>query len=310
MTPHSHAHPPVAHSAGTRTYGTSAPRPGPRRRRRSATSQLRAGWGTYLLLGVVAAISVFPIYWSVVAASHDNAAISAMPPALLPGSELLANLRKVFSRTEMTLALANSLIVSATVTISVVFTSTLAGFAFSKLRFRGRQGLLATVIATMMVPTQLAIIPLYIMMASWFGWANHIIAVILPGAASAFGVFFMRQYLATALPYELLEAGRVDGCSTFRMYWHIVLPVARPAAAVLGMLTFMAVWNDFYWPLVVLTPQNPTVQVALSSLAGGYIQDYSLVLTGALVSTLPVLAVFGLMGRQVIGGIMQGAVKG
>jgi cellobiose transport system permease protein len=123
-------------------------------------------------------------------------------------------------------------------------------------------------------------------------------------------VFFMRQYLVSALPTELLEAGRVDGCTTLGLYWHVVLPVARPAAAVLGMLTFMATWNDFFWPLVVMTQQNPTVQVSLSALGSGYVPDYSLVLTGALVSTLPILLVFLLMGRQILGGIMQGAVKG
>jgi cellobiose transport system permease protein len=292
---------------------TAHPSPVPttiRRPRRSGVRQLHAGWGTYLLLAAVAVISVFPVYWSFVAASHDNSEISTLPPTLLPGSELFENLANVFEQTDMLLALTNSLLVASTVTASVVLTSTLAGFAFAKLRFRGRNGLLALVIATMMIPTQLAIIPLYIMMANWFHWSNNVLALIVPAAASAFGVFFMRQYLVTALPIELLEAGRVDGCSTLRLYWHMVLPAARPAAAVLGMLTFMAVWNDFYWPLVVMTPQNPTVQVSLSSLAGGYIQDYSLVLTGALVSTLPVLIVFGFMGRQILGGIMQGAVKG
>jgi cellobiose transport system permease protein len=162
----------------------------------------------------------------------------------------------------------------------------------------------------MMVPTQLGIIPLYIMMSNWLGIANNITALILPAAANAFGVFFMRQYLVTALPTELIEAGRVDGCSPLRLYWHIVLPVARPAMAVLGMLTFMATWNDFFWPLVVMTPQNPTVQVSLSALAGGYVTDYSLVLTGALISTLPMVVVFTLMGRHILDGIMQGAIKG
>jgi cellobiose transport system permease protein len=255
-------------------------------------------------------ISVFPIYWSLVSASGDNASINSVPPTLLPGSHLFDNVGRVFEDTDMALALSNSFLVAGTVTASVVFTSTLAGFAFAKLRFRGRGGLLGLVVATMMVPPQLAIIPLYIMMANWLGWSNQIQALIVPALASAFGVFFMRQYLVTALPTELLEAGRVDGCTTIRLYWSVVLPVARPAAAVLGLLTFMAIWNDFYWPLVVMTPQNPTVQVALSTLKGGYIQDYSLVLAGAVLSGLPVLVVFALMGRQILDGIMQGAVKG
>jgi cellobiose transport system permease protein len=280
------------------------------RRGSARAGQLSAGGGTYLLLGVIVLLSLFPLYWSFVAASRDNNDISKVPPSLVPGGNLLINLRKVFTDTDMQLALTNSVIVASVVTVSVVLTSSLAGFAFAKLRFRGRNALLALVVATMMVPTQLGIIPLYIMMAQWFGWTDHIQALILPAAASAFGVFFMRQYLVTALPTELIEAARVDGCSTLRVYWSIVLPVARPAAAVLGLLTFMATWNDFYWPLVVMTPQNPTVQVALSSLAGGYITDYSLLLTGALVSSLPILVVFAVMGRQILDGIMQGAVKG
>jgi cellobiose transport system permease protein len=280
------------------------------RRRRGADRQLTAGRGTYLVLGVVLLLSIFPMYWTLVAASNDNSAISKAPPALVPGPRLLANIGKVFTQTDMRLALINSFVVSAAVTVSVVLTSTLAGFAFAKLRFRGRGALLGLVVATMMVPAQLGIIPLYIMMANWLHWANQLQALIVPAAASAFGVFFMRQYLVGALPTELLEAGRIDGCTTLRLYWHVVLPAARPAAAVLGMLTFMATWNDFFWPLVVMTQQNPTVQVALSSLQGGYVQDYSLVLTGALISTLPILVVFALMGRQILGGIMQGAVKG
>jgi cellobiose transport system permease protein len=280
------------------------------RRRGARARQLNAGWGTYLLLGAILVCSVFPVYWTLVAASRDNAAISKAPPALIPGTHLLENLQKTFAQTDMKLALINSFLVSATVTLSVVLTSTLAGFAFAKLRFRGRGALLGVVVATMMVPTQLGIIPLYIMMANWLHWSNHIQALILPAAANAFGVFFMRQYLVSALPTELLEAGRVDGCTTLGLYWHVVLPVARPAAAVLGMLTFMATWNDFFWPLVVMTQQNPTVQVSLSALGSGYVPDYSLVLTGALVSTLPILLVFLLMGRQILGGIMQGAVKG
>ena len=274
------------------------------------TRQLSAGPGTYVLLGILTVISVFPLYWSLVSASGDNASINSMPPTLVPGSHLFDNIARVFQNTEMQLALMNSFIVAGTVTISVVFTSTLAGFAFAKLKFRGRTKLLALVVATMIVPPQLGIIPLYIMMANWLGWANQLPALIVPALASAFGVFFMRQYLVTALPVELLEAGRVDGCSTLRLYWNIVLPVARPASAVLGLLTFMATWNDFYWPLVVMTPQNPTVQVALSTLKGGYIQDYSLVLAGAVLSGLPVLVVFALMGRQILDGIVAGAVKG
>src|SRR5207253_2761541 len=186
---------------GDRRHRRHQPDAGPPAARRggsmkSRTHQLSAGRGTYVLLGAVVLVSLFPLYWSVVAASNDQAGISKSPPDLVPGTHLLDNLRRMLDLVDMRKALVNSFVVSATVTV--------------------------------------------------------------------FGVFFMRQYLVTALPTELIEAARVDGCSTLRTYWNVVLPVARPAAAVLGMLTFMNTWNDFYWPLLVLTPQNPTVQVALS----------------------------------------------
>jgi cellobiose transport system permease protein len=195
------------------------------------------------------------------------------------------------------------------VTVAVVFFSALAGFAFAKLRFRGRGVLFVAVIATLTVPVQLGIIPLYIEMVH-FGWTNRLYAVIAPNLVSAYGVFLMRQYIVQAVPNELIDASRVDGCHTARVFWHVVLPAVRPVAAVLGLLTFMNTWNDFFWPLVVLSPRNPTVQVAVSTLASGYVQDYALVLTGTFISILPLLVVFLLLGRQIIGGIMKGAVKG
>jgi cellobiose transport system permease protein len=274
-----------------------------------AAGRRRAAAPTYLLLGAIVAVSVFPLYWSVVASSHDDSATGHWPPKLLPGTHLWANLQQAFAQAAFGPALLNSMIIATTVTFSVVLTSTLAGFAFAKLRFRGSNAMLAFLVLTMMVPAQLGIIPLYIMMSEWLGWTGHLQAVIVPAATSAFGVFLIRQYLSEALPNELLEAGRVDGCSTSRLYWHVVLPTARPAAAVLALFTFMGAWNDFFWPLLALGQGNPTVQVAMSTLAGGYYMSYSLVLTGTLISTVPILLVFAVLGRQIIGGIMQGAIK-
>lgn len=272
-----------------------------------------AGPLTYLFLILIAVGSAFPLYWSLVVASHDNSAISAYPPVLTPGRELFHNISRVFNSGEVNIdfwtALANSAIVSAAIAVSVVFFSSLAGFAFAKLEFRGRKLLMLTVVATMIVPVQLGVIPLYIEMKH-FGWINHLQAVIAPSLVSAFGVFLMRQYIASTVPDELIDAARVDGCHTLRVFWHVVLPAVRPAAAVLGLLTFMMAWNDFFWPLIVLTPQNPTVQVAISTLQSGYVQDFALVFTGTFISILPLLFVFIVLGRQIIGGIMQGAVKG
>jgi cellobiose transport system permease protein len=281
----------------------------PRRPRRVRPIRLhRPGRLTYLTLIAVVFFSGFPLYWSVVVASLDNSALGQIPPPLLPGGHLIENVRRVFDTVAFGRALANSVIVASTITFSVVLLSTLAGFAFARLRFAGRPALYVSVIVTIMVPTQLGIIPLYILMAK-VGWINTLYAVIAPNLVSAFGVFFMTQYLSSALPADLLEAGRVDGCTTWGLFWHVVLPVARPAAAVLGMLTFMNAWNDFFWPLVVLTPENPTVQVSLSTLSSGYNRDYALTLTGTALATVPLIVVFGLLGKHLIQGIMQGAIK-
>ena len=287
---------------------------GVRGRRRKISRRLGgAGPVTYVFLALAAVASMFPLYWSLVVASHDNSAVSAYPPVLTPGNQLWHNLSRLFDSGEVNVdfwtALANSALVAAVVTVAVVFFSALAGFAFAKMNFRGARVMMLTIIATMLVPVQLGVIPLYIEMIH-FGWVNHLQAVIAPNLVTAFGVFLMRQYIVGGVPDELIDAARVDGCYTLGVFWHVVLPAVRPVAAVLGLLTFMMTWNDFFWPLIVLSPRNPTVQVAVSTLASGYVEDYALVLTGTFVSILPLLAVFLVLGRHIIGGIMTGAVKG
>ena len=269
---------------------------------------------TYVWLLLLVAFSVFPLYWSFVVASHDNSALGAYPPVLTPGGNFRDNVDRLFNagivNVDFAKALINSTIVASVVTLSVVFFSALAGFAFAKLSFRGNKTLLVIVIATIIVPVQLGVIPLYIEMIH-FGWINRLEAVIAPFLVTAFGVFLMRQYISSAVPNELIDAARVDGCHTLRVFWHVVLPAVRPIAAVLGLLTFMNTWNDFFWPLIVLTPHNPTVQVAVSTLAGAaYVPDYALILTGTFISILPLLVVFLVLGKQIVGGIMKGAVKG
>lgn len=207
-------------------------------------------------------------------------------------------------------ALFNTVLVAGTVAAGTVPFSTLAGFAFAKLRFRFKNLLLLLVIGTMMVPPRLGVVPLYMLIAE-LSWTDRLQAVVLPTPVSAFGVFFMRQYLLQALPTELVEAARVDGASSWRVVWHVVFPAARPAMAVLGMLTFVMAWNDFFWPIIALTQNgNPTVQVALTGLGRGYIPDQSVIMAGALLGTLPLLLAFVIFGKHIVGGIMTGAVKG
>src|SRR3954465_13130990 len=270
---------------------------------------LRAGWVTYPIVGLVTLGSVFPLYYTVVMASHTNAEMAAGTPPILPNTSIFGNVKKALELAPLNLGLVNSVFVSGAITLGTVAFCTLAGFAFAKLRFRGSNLLLAICVATMMVPLQMGVIPLYMMMAG-LGLANHLSAVILPSLCTAFGVFFMRQFVASAVPDELIEAAWMDGAGPFRVFWSIVVPAARPAMAVLGMLTFVFAWNDFFWPIIALTQENPTVQVALTSLGHGYIPDESVIMAGALLGTLPLLLVFLIFGRQIVGGIMQGAIKG
>ncbi|GGO88826.1 carbohydrate ABC transporter permease [Wenjunlia tyrosinilytica] len=279
------------------------------RLRPGAGRQLHGGPVTFVVLAVAAIVSLFPLYWTVVAASTSNNRITRTPPPLVPGANLAHNLKEAYTQVHMGTALVNTFFVAGSVALATVLFATLAGFAFAKLRFKGRSLLLMLVIGTMMVPPQLGVVPLFMLMGD-LGWSNQLQAVVLPTLVSAFGVFFMRQYLAEALPTELIEAARVDGAHSLRIFWHVVLPVARPAMAVLGMLTFVQSWNDLFWPMIVLNGDNPTVQVALSELGQGYVPDRSVIMAGALLGTLPLLLVFVVLGRQIVGGIMQGAVKG
>jgi cellobiose transport system permease protein len=166
------------------------------------------------------------------------------------------------------------------------------------------------IIATMAVPTQLGIVPLFIAMSQWLHLSGSLLAVILPALVTAFGVFWMTQYLTQALPDELIEAARVDGASMIRTFWHVGLPAARPAAAMLALFTFVATWTNFFWPFIILDSNNPTLPVALSLLQSNYFVDYSIVLAGVLLSTIPLLILFAVAGRQLVSGIMQGAIKG
>ena len=297
----------------TTTLGPPAVRTGEGRVRRSNASEKlwRASPLTWfgLVLGVL--LSLFPFYWMIVIASRTNDAANSWPPPFLPGGRLGENIQRVLDNGDANVlkGLLNSFLVSGTITVSTVFFGSLAGFAFAKLRFRGKNALLLIILASMMVPIQLGVLPLYILMAK-LEWLNRMPAVTVPFLIGGFGIFMMRQYAEQAVPNELIEAARVDGCSTWRTYWHVVVPALRPAAAVLGLLTFMEQWNQFFWPFVVLAdPANPTVQISLRSLNSAYFADNSQIFAGTLIATLPLFVVFILFGRQIIGGIMEGAVK-
>jgi cellobiose transport system permease protein len=310
----------VASETDVTASETTGPGPGrPQRRSGRRSRKSRAGvhlWDatalTRIALIATIALMAFPLYWMVVVASRDASAATTFPPPLTPGSNLGANVDTALNddASNLVKGLVNSFIVSGTVAFSVVVISTLAGFAFAKLRFRGSTVLLAIILLTMTVPLQqIGIVPLYLMMVE-LGWVNTLQAVILPFLVNGFGIFLMRQYTIQAVPDDLVEAARIDGASTIRIYWNVVLPAVRPGIAVLGLLTFMQNWNEFLWPLIALSPDNPTVQVAIQQLTtGNYSADYSMIFTGTLLSIVPLVVVFVAFGKQIVGGIMEGGVK-
>ncbi len=292
--------------------GRGAARAAARKRKQNQTSEgRRAGWVTYAILTIVILGSAYPLYYALQLSSSTASEIAQNPiPGLGLGGNLLDNLQRVMdANINLPQAFLNSVIVAVVTSASVVLFSTLAGFSFAKLRFRGRGPLLVFVIATMAVPTQLGVVPLFIVMRE-LGLVGNLLSVILPGLVTAFGVFWMTQYLESALPYELIEAARVDGASMIRTFWHVALPAARPAAAMLALFTFIGSWTNFFWPSIVLGTQNPTLPVALQLLQASFFKDMSLIMAGVVISVIPLLVLFVIAGRQLVAGIMAGAVKG
>lgn len=291
--------------------GRGAARYAARKRQLGVGSERRPRWVTYTLLAFAILVSFYPLYFAFLLASSTSGSIVQHPiPSLIPEGNFFSNVGRVLnSDINFWHAVMNSIIVAVVTSVSVVFFSTLAGFSFAKLRFRGRGPLLVFVIATTAVPTQLGVIPMFIVMKN-LHWIGQLQAVIVPGLVTAFGVFWMTQYLEGALPYELIEAARVDGASMIRTFWHVALVAARPAAAMLALFTFVGSWTNFFWPFIVLGSTNPTLPVALQLLQATYFKDMALIMAGVTLSIIPLLIVFIVAGRQLVAGIMQGAVKG
>ncbi|WP_328421078.1 carbohydrate ABC transporter permease [Streptomyces sp. NBC_00443] len=261
-----------------------------------------------LVIGLL--LSAFPFYWAVIMSTHTSTEIFSYPPKLLPGSHFLQNARSLFDNIDFFGSMLNSLLVASAVTFLVLLFDSLAAFVFAKFDFPGRRLLFTLLMIIFMVPTQLAIIPQFVMMAN-IGWIGSMTALIVPAAANAFGIFWMRQYMKSAIHDELLDASRIDGANFLRQYWHVALPVVRPGLAFLGIFTFMAQWNDYAWPLIALTnPDNVTLQVALSQLNGVHgTTDYGMVMTGALLALIPLLIVFAIGAKQIIGDLGKGAIR-
>ncbi len=270
----------------------------------------RVRWWVYALLALAAFACLFPLYWMFIVATTDTATAIKLPPEIVPGGNFFHLAGLVFSTVPFVRSIVNSLVVAGAIGVGQAVLCALAGFAFAKLRFRGRDALFLFVVLTMTVPTQLAIVPQYMIISS-LGWVDTLQALIVPGLANAFGIFWMRQHISSAISDEILQAARIDGASTWQTFWRVAFPLVRPAAFVLGLLGFVTAWNDFLWPFVVLkSPEMYTVQIAIKALQNSFNIDLGLAMSGSFLATLPLLVLFVFVGRRMVAGIMNGAFKG
>jgi len=264
---------------------------------------------THLLLLIGLVISVFPFYWMIVMATNTTSDIYRVPPKIIFGGQLLTNISKVLQSIDFFRNFLNTFFVATIVTVLVLFFCSIAGFTFAKFEFPGKNVLFGILLATLVLPSASSLVASFVIMAD-LGWIGTFLPLIIPSMVSAFGIFWMRQYSLSSIHTDLIDAGRIDGCSHLRLYWNVALPALRPALGFLGILTFISTWNDYLWPLIVLNDSRLyTLQVALSSLNGIYTTDYSMIMTGTLMSTIPLIIIFFFGARQFIDNISAGALK-
>ncbi len=265
----------------------------------------------HLLLVIGAVITVLPFFWMVLSSFKTTTEIFRYPPALMPDRWIARNYLDLLTKTFFARWYGNSLSVSAIETLAVLFFSSLAGFGFGKYDFRGRAVLFNILIASMIIPFGVILIPLFVLVSK-AGLIDKYVTLIIPFMAPAFGIFMMKQFMAS-IPSELLDSARIDGAQEFGIYWRIVLPLLRPALGALAVYTFLGSWNSFLWPLVILRNMaNYTLPVGLSTLVGigaGGKTEYGMILAGSTLVSLPVITLFLLMQRQFIAGLTLGSVK-
>jgi len=268
-----------------------------------------APWAAYLVVGTGALIMLAPFYFMFVFATQSRTAIFNMPPPMWFGADLLENLRILTTRLPFWRNLGWSVYVALASTALTLLFCSMAGYAFALMEFRFKKPLFTLVMATMLLPSFMSMIPTFLIM-DVLGWIDQHRGLYIPGAASAFGIFLMRQFAASAIPRELIEAARMDGCGEFAIYWRIVLPLLKPALGTLGLITFIASWNNFMGPLIVMrSADNYTLPLALRSLQSPVNTEWGALMTGSAIATIPLLILFALSSKQLIAGLTSGAVK-
>jgi multiple sugar transport system permease protein len=261
-----------------------------------------------LLFGL-AVLSLAPLLWMLSVSLMQPGEASHFPPPLWPAIATLDNYRELFLRAGMGRYLFNSFVIAALTTLLSLLLNTLAGYAFAKLRFAGREPVFRSLLAALVIPGQVAMMPLFLLLKQMH-LVNSYAGAIVPGMAGIFGIFLVRQY-ARSIPDELLEAARIDGAGEFRIFWQIVLPALKPILVTLAMFSFLGAWNDFMWPLIVLSDEHlHTLPVALASLSREHVQDNELMMAGSVVTVLPVLLLFLVLQKHYLQGLLVGSVKG
>jgi len=268
-----------------------------------------APWAARLLVLAGALVMLAPFFFMFVFATQSRTAIFNMPPPLWFGGDFLENLRILTTRLPFWRNLGWSLYVALASTALTLFFCSMGGYAFACFEFRFKRALFSLVMATLLLPSFMNMVPTFMLMDA-LGWIDQPRALILPGAASAFGIFLMRQFIASAVPRDLVEAARMDGCSELGIYWRIVLPLLKPALGTLGLIAFIASWNNFIGPLVVMrSPDMYTLPLALRSLQSPVDTEWGALMAGSAIATLPLLLLFAVSSRQLIAGLTAGAVK-
>src|SRR3982750_3564209 len=259
------------------------------------------------LLGL-AAVTAFPLVWMIAVSFMAPGEASTYPPPLVPQNPTLSNYRELFAQAGMARYVLNSVLLAVTVTALSLAFNVAAGYAFAKLRFAGRERIFKAMLGALVIPGQVAMVPLFLLLKQ-LGLVNTYGGVIVPALASIFGIFLVRQYALT-IPDDLLDAARIDGASEARIFAVVVVPVLKPIIVTLAVFTFLGTWNDFMWPLIVLSANAlSTLPVALASLSREHVADNELMMAGAVVTTLPVLVIFIALQRYYVQGLMAGSVK-
>jgi len=264
----------------------------------------------YFLITGGALLCIFPFYWMIVVASRPSSQVFNFPPPLLPGTLFVENVQSLLASIPYVRAYGNSLFYALTVTALMLFFDSMAGFAFAKYEFPLRDTLFTFLLTTMMIPGTVTLIPWFLEM-KWFGWINSYAALIVPNAVDAFGIFWMRQYTQGAVPNELIDAARIDGCGDFTMYSRIALPIISPALGALAILTFLGHWNNLVGPLIIMNdPMKFTLTVALRTLVGLRLTDYGALMAGTVGAVVPILIVYLAGARRFVAGIAAGSLQG